>query len=323
MKIVSHTTKNPEKRSYLTEGVKRISPDIEVVFIEPDDDPKVILRNTEVFLTYIFQQQWWESCNKLKWMHIGGAGVNHIAFPELVRSDVIVTNSRGIHARTMTEYTLAVMLYFAQSLHRAEVWKNHRDWVQSKLPMTRQSFTLRGKKVGIIGGGAIGTAIRDMCLKMEMGLFVIHRKRRSDTPWNVRNGDMGDLDALMQWSDYVIVTLPLTPETKNCIDRSRIGLMKESAVLINIARGGIVDEKALADALKNEKIAGAALDVFAEEPLPESSELFNAKNLLMTPHIAGNYPEYTIDIFNLFFDNLEKYLQNRPMKNIIDWARGY
>ena len=323
MKIVSHTTKNPAKRSYLAEGAKRLDPDIELVFLEPGDDPVEVLRDAEVFLTYTFQRQWWKGCSKLKWMHIGGAGINHIAFSELIKSKVIVTNSRGIHARAMAEYVLAVMLYFAQRLYQAEAWKNHRDWFQAKLPLTRESFTLRGKKVGIVGGGAIGTAVRDICLKMETGLFVIHRKRRSDTPWNVRNGDMSDLDDLLKWSDFVIVTLPLTPETKNCIDRRRISLMEKSAVLINIARGGIADESALADALENEKIAGAALDVFAEEPLPQSSKLFNTKNLLMTPHIAGNYPEYTIDIFNLFLDNLHKYLHNVIMKNIIDWTRGY
>jgi len=323
MKIVSHTTKAPDKREYLRRGMERLCPQSELVFIDDDNDAVEKLKGTEIFLTYRFQRDWWESCYALKWTHIGGAGINHLAFPELINSPVIVTNSRGIHCRPMAEYVLAAMLWFAQKLDYAEKWKNHRDWQKAKRPMTRESFVLRGKKVGIVGGGAVGSAVRDLCLKMEMGLFVLHRVRRTESPWNVRNGDFGDLDELLQWADFVILTLPLTQETAGCIDRRRLGLMKPNAILINIARGGLVDETALAEALSAGKIGGACLDVFREEPLPEDSFLFHTPNLLITPHISGNYPEYTTDVIDLFLDNLERYLQGKPLKNIIDWKKGY
>jgi len=323
MKIVSHTTINPVKREYLRQGVLRLCLEADLSFIEAEDHPADKLKGAEIFLTYRFERDWWLVCNKMKWIHIGGAGVNHIAFPELVNSAVIVTNSRGIHCRTMAEYVLSVMLYFGQQLRLAEEWKRHRQWQKAKQPMTLNSFTLRGKKVGIVGGGAVGAAVRDLCLKMDMCLFVLHRTRRTDTPWNVRNGDFSDLDELMQWADFVVIALPLTQETAGCIDRRRIGLMKPGAILINLARGGLVDETALADALNEKKLAGACLDVFQKEPLPADSPLFDIPNLLITPHISGNYVEYTIDVIDLFLDNLQRYLQGKPLKNVIDWKKGY
>ena len=247
-----------------------------------------------------------------------------MGFTEDLKSRITITNSRGIHARTMSEYVLGAMLYFSQVLPQAQMWKQSRDWKTAKTAMTRHSYTLRGKKAGIVGGGAIGTAVRDLCMKMEMGVFVIHRKRRgSESPWNVRNGDLGDLDALMDWSDFVVVCLPLTNTTHGCIGRRQIGLMKKTGVLINIARGGLVDEAALAEALQAGQIGGACLDVFEEEPLPENSPLFDCPNLLMTPHVAGNYPEYVHDVIRLFLDNLERYTEGKELKNVVDWERGY
>ncbi|MBC8277154.1 MAG: D-2-hydroxyacid dehydrogenase [FCB group bacterium] len=325
MKIVSHTTKDPQKRDFLRKGVERILGDsAEVVFLDPGDDPQEVLRGAEILLTYTFQPEWWQGCDSLKWVHAGGAGINHLGFPELVTSAVTITNSRGIHARTMSEYVLGAMLHYSQIVPQALLWKQNRDWKAAKTAMTRESYTLRGKKAGIVGGGAIGTAVRDLCMQMEMGVFVIHRKRRgSETPWKVRNGDMGDLDALMEWSDFVVVCLPLTNVTRRCIGRRQIGLMKKTGVLINIARGGLVDETALAEALHAEQIGGACLDVFEEEPLPVDSTLFDCPNLLMTPHAAGNYPEYVHDVIRLFLDNLERYAGGKALKNVVDWERGY
>jgi len=325
MKIVSHTTKDPQKRDFLRQEVGRIlGAAAEVVFVNPEDDPSVVLAGAEIFLTYTFQPEWREGCGSLKWVHIGGAGINHLAFPELVKSGVTITNSRGIHARTMAEYVLGAMLHYSQLLPQALLWKQNRDWKAAKTAMTRESYTLRGKKAGIIGGGAIGTAVRDICMKMEMGVFVIHRRRRgSEAPWHVRNGDLGDLDALMEWSDFVVVCLPLTNTTRGCIGRRQIGLMKKTGVLINFARGGLLDEEALAEALYAEQIGGACLDVFEEEPLPADSPLFDCPNLLMTPHAAVNYPEYVHDVIGMFLDNLERYAGGRDLKNVVDWERGY
>ena len=325
MKIVSHTTKDPQKRDFLRRGVERILGDTaEVVFVNPEDDPQEILRGAEIMLTYTFQPEWGEGCAALKWVHVGGAGINHLGFPAALKAGITISNSRGIHARTMAEYVLGAMLHFSQMAPQALLWKQNRDWKAAKTAMTRQSYTLRGKKAGIIGGGAVGTAVRDICMQMEMGLFVIHRTRRgSEAPWKVRNGDLGDLDALMEWSDFVVVCLPLTNTTRGCIGRRQIGLMKKTGVLINIARGGLVDETALAEALQAEQIGGAGLDVFAEEPLPEDSPLFDCPNLLMTPHAAGNYPEYVHDVIRLFLDNLERYVEGKNLKNVVDWERGY
>lgn len=323
MKILSHTTKSSAKRDYLVKKIREIQPKTEIIFIENEDTICEFLQETEIFLTYNFRREWWNSCSRLKWVHIGGAGINHIKFAELMNSEVIVTNSKGIHRRPMAEYTLGAMLYFSQKLQYAIDWRKDRDWLKAKNPMTRQSFILENKKVSIIGGGSIGQGVLDVCLKMGMRAFVINRTRRSDLPWQVRTGDFNNLDEAMSWGDFIVLCLPLTDETRGCIDGRRIALMTPGSFLINIARGGIVDEMALAEALTTGKISGACLDVFDKEPLPPDYPLFDIPNLLMTPHISGNFPEYTIKVMDLFISNFERYINKEPLVNVIDWQKGY
>ncbi len=323
MKIVSHTTKDSLKLARLADGLNEIALGAELRYIQPGEDVAAALRGAEIILTYRFEPEWWSGAHQLRWVHIGGAGVNHILFPELIASEVIVTNSRGIHTRTMAEYVLAAMLHFSQRFDRACEYKSNRKWRAAKIPMTRSSILLKDKKVGIIGAGAIGGGVGEMCGKLGMRVFAINRSKRVELPFAEITGGFEGIDKLMAWADFVVVTLPFTAETMGLIDARRIGLMKPGSYLINIARGGIVEETALIEALLHGRIAGAALDVFETEPLPDNSPLFEIPNLLLTPHIAGNYPEYTIDVIDLFLENLKRYLKGKPLKNIVDKNRGY
>ena len=322
-KIVSHTTRNPAKRSYLLSEVKRIAETLELHFVEPDDNPAVILEGAEIFLTYSFQRSWWKGCIDLKWIHVGGAGVNHILFPELLESEVIITNCREMSAGTMAEYTLGVMFYFAQRLNLAEEWKHKRKWHDAKIPMTQGSFKLLGKRVLILGAGNVGKAVMELCLTIGMTVDMVNRSGAGDFPAGVGIGDIANLDYFLSKADFIVIALPLTNKTYNFVDWHRISRMKSSAVIINISRGRILDEEALVEALNSNIISGACLDVFAEEPLPEDSPLFEVKNLLITPHIAGNYPEYTLDMIDMFLENLARYLQGEELINVVDLQRGY
>ena len=323
MKILSHTTKNPEKRRYLIAGARKIDPAVEIDFIEPEDNVADKLEKAEIFLTYDFERDWWTGEKYLRWVHIGGSGVNHIRFPELLESGVIITNSRGIHARTMAEYTFAALLYFAQRFNLAEEWRRSRDWRHYKSEMTRASFTLRGKNLGIIGAGQIGSAIGKMGKALEMNTFGIVKSAKPQPDWADRWGGKEALEELLRWADFIVLTLPGTVDSLGLIGEREIGLMKPSAYIVNISRGGIVEEDVLIKALNEGKIAGACLDVFATEPLPEDSPLFTTKNLLITPHIAGNYPDYTIDVLDLFLENFRRYSAGETLLNLVDLKRGY
>jgi phosphoglycerate dehydrogenase-like enzyme len=323
MIIVSHTTKNPQKRSHLLARVKKIASETEVRFIEEGDDVRETLRGAEVFLTYRFEREWWSGDESLKWVHLGTAGINHILFPELVNSKITVTNCRGMHGRTMAEYVLGVMLYFSQRLYLAEELKHHRDWLRAKDPMTRRSFLLRGKTVTIVGAGAVGSVIGEMCHLLGMRVSAINRTKRNGFFWAEKCGDMNDSDNFLGEADFVIICLPLTDKTRRLFDENMIRALKPQAILINISRGGIVDEDALMNALNEDKIGGACMDVFEREPLPEDSPLYRAKNLLITPHIAGNYPEYAIEVIDIFLDNLQRYVKGEPLKNVMDLKKGY
>jgi phosphoglycerate dehydrogenase-like enzyme len=323
MLILSHTTNNLDRRADLIRGVHRIIPQAEIRFVESDDEVKSALKNAEIFLTYRFHQKWWPRNNCLKWVHIGGAGVNHILFPKLVASQVVVTNCKGMHSRYMAEYVLTAMLYFSQKLQFAQEWQTHRNWLQAKKPMTRQSFSLKGKWVLIVGAGAVGSAIGKICYKMAMKLLVITRSRQKHFPWAEASGSPSELFQYIQFADFVVITLPLTGETKGLFDARMLGLMKPNAVLINVSRGGIVEEDALIEALNGNKIGGACLDCFEREPLAEDSPLFGMKNLLLTPHIAGNFPEYTAKVIKMFLDNLKRYIKGEELQNVVDLKRGY
>jgi len=323
LKILSHTTKSPAKRKYLEDGISELDSKIEVAFIEEGDDVSSKLKKAEIFLTYNFQRDWWVGEDSLRWVHIGGSGINHIRFPELIESNVIVTNSRKIHGKTMAEYALAAMLRFTQRFDLAEEWKLHRNWRETKMPMTRMTSIIAGKQIGIIGAGEVGSAVGRLCKAVGMRIFGLTLTDKPKPDWADKWGTIDKLPELLGWSDFIILSLPGVEGARKLIGKAELDLMKKSVFILNFARGGIIEESSLINSLEKENIAGACLDVFETEPLPEDSPLFRTKNLFMTPHIAGNYPQYTLDVLKLFLDNLKLYLSGEPLKNMVNLKRGY
>ena len=323
MKIVSHTTKNPKKREHLRRGVGEIAPDATLQFIESDEEVRNALSDAEIFYTYNFERDWWREDNRLKWVHIGGSGVNQIRFPELLESGIVITNSRGVHGRNMAEYVLAAMLRFSQKFDLAEKYRIHRNWRIAKMPMTQTSFTLAGKNAGIIGAGEVGSAVGELCKNFGMNIYGLTRSVKEKPSWADEWGTSENRPDLLKWSDFVVICAPGIPETVGMIGAGELDIMNSSSYIINISRGNIIDEKALIDALQNEKIAGACLDVFTKEPLPENSTLFNVRNLFITPHISGNYPGYSVDVIDMFLKNLKLYIEGGRLINMVDLRRGY
>jgi phosphoglycerate dehydrogenase-like enzyme len=242
----------------------------------------------------------------------------------VVRSNVTVTTASGIHAVPISEYVIGAMLAFAKGFPRAMRAQGERAW----RPYWPEE--LEQKTVGILGMGAIGARVALLCKALGMRVLAMRRSAEHRMTGE-GTGDPAvdemlppsELAYLLSESDYVVAAVPLTTETRGMIGEEQLRAMRPSAVIINIARGAIIDEQALVRALREGWIAGAALDVFQPEPLPPESELWGLENVILTPHISGGTPRYMERAVELFCENLRRYLASEPLRNVVDPARGY
>ena len=275
---------------------------------------------------------------RLRWIQLHNAGVEKTLQQPIVQAeDVDVTNASGIHAVQMAEYSLMMMLAFAYQLPKLLQLQGKAEWPEKPhhIFLPRE---LRGQTLGIAGYGAIGRELARQANALGMTILATKNnvKHPADTDSYTEPGT-GDpqgsiparlypseaLASMVSECDFVVITTPLTSATTNMVNETVLSAMKKTAVLINVARGGVVDEAALISALAAQKIAGAALDVFQEEPLPNTSPLWNLDNVILTPHIAGNSARYHEKAAALFAENLQRYLEKRPLLNRIDRKRGY
>lgn len=257
----------------------------------------------------------------LRWIQLPSAGANSALEAGAAKSDIILTTSVGIHAIQISEYVLGMMLMFARRMHEYLESQRNNCWNRTRFS---QIDELHGKTLGIVGLGAIGRGIARKAKAFDMTVLATKRTIDKTVLPDIDELLPADkLDDLLKRSDYVVLAVPLTSETTNLIGPHQLELMKPSAILINVARGPVVDEPALIDALREKKIAGAGLDTFTVEPLPKESPLWNMPNVIITPHMAGTSPQYWLRATELFCDNLRRYIDGKPLRNVVDRARGY
>lgn len=247
----------------------------------------------------------WPEMGGIRWIHSLGAGVETLPFDLLRQRDVVVTNGRGVYANALAEFVLAAMLWFAKDLRQLVENQAARRWQPGTVER------LEGATVGIVGYGAIGKGIGQRAEALGMRVLALHRT--GGTP----------LEELIPASDYLVISAPLTAETRTLIDAKRIALMRRGAVLINVGRGGVVDEAALVRALQERRVRGAALDVFTTEPLPPTHALWGLANVLISPHMADHAADSHDRAMSLFLQNLERFRHGQPLLNIVDKTAGY
>ena len=275
-----------------------------------------------------------EAAPALQWVQAHSAGVDSlIRHPLFLRAEqagrpIALTTAAGVHGPNISEYVLMMMLAFAHRLHRAFEMKQRRVWSNDRLSFLPAE--LHGATAGIIGYGGIGREVARRCQAFGMRVLAMRHSgrhvpaRENPLPQSgVEFVAREDLRDLLSASDYVVLAVPLSPQTWHMIDRDAIACMKPNAVLVNIGRGDVVDEAALIDALRERRIGGAALDVFHQEPLPADSPLWRLDNVILTPHIAGITPKYDERAGALFAENLRRYTTGEPLLNRVDFARGY
>ncbi len=280
-----------------------------------------VLSRTEVlFTTPVIPEDILERAPRLRWVQLTSAGVDRLLDSPLLHSQVMVTTASGIHAVAIGEYVIGAMLAFTKGLHRALRAQAEQAW------RPYWADELYGKTVGIVGLGAIGGYVAKLARALGMRVLAVRRSARR------RRSRVGDVDELLPaselpyllgQSDYVVIAVPLTPDTRGMIGEEELRAMRPRAVIVNIARGAIIQEEALLRALKEGWIAGAALDVFQREPLPPDSEFWGMENVIVTAHISGGTPRYMQLAVDLFCDNLRRYTAGEPLRNVVDIRRGY
>jgi phosphoglycerate dehydrogenase-like enzyme len=256
----------------------------------------------------------------LEWVHTGSAGVGAALFRELVESDVVLTNSAGIHAPPMAETVMGIMLYFARGLDFAVRDQLAGRWDQTAFGTVQSPVSeLSGATLGIVGYGGVGRAIARKARAFDMRTLATRRTARPSDDAT----ELVELDRLLRESDVVVITVPSTSATRHLIGRTELALLKRNAVLINVARGNIIDETALTDVLRHGKIRGAGLDVFEQEPLPEDSELWRLPNVLILPHVSATTPRFWDRQSDLIIENFQRYLKGETLRNVVDKQQGY
>ena len=259
----------------------------------------------------------WHRADRLEWVHVAGAGVDAVLFPDLVESSVTVSSSRGIFDRSIAEYVLGLILLFAKDFHRSFEYQRNRKWVH------RETAMLAGKRLLVVGAGPIGRMLarHARCLGMEVSA-VARTARSSDEDFG-RVFASEDLDKALPEADYVVIAVPLTAQTEGMFGTAQFERMKRSARLINVGRGRIVDEPALVEALREVQIAGAALDVFWEEPLPQDHPLWDMPQVVISPHMSGDFVGWLGALGELFVDNFQRWRQGDELLNVVDKEKGY
>jgi phosphoglycerate dehydrogenase-like enzyme len=250
----------------------------------------------------------WRELANVRWIHTLAAGVEFLPFDLLRRSDVTVTNSRGLYADALGEFAIAAMLWFAKDLRRMMHNQQRKTWE----PFTVER--LEGQTVGIIGYGGIGQAVGRRATALGMHVLPIRRRRELGDP---------SIEEVIAQADFVVMSTPLTPGTYRLMSRERIAKMKPSAVFINVGRGATVDESALVDALRDHHIRGAALDVFETEPLPREHPLWQLDNVLISPHTADHTSDAHLRAMQFFIENVRRYRAGDSLENVVDKREQY
>jgi phosphoglycerate dehydrogenase-like enzyme len=283
------------------------------------------VRGAEVYLGYGIPHELFLAAREtLRWAHSAAAGVGGSLYPEMVESAVTLTNSAGVHAEPIADTVLAMMLHFARGLDWAVRAQAERRW--GKEPFEAADAPVRELSegtVGLLGLGGIGAAVARRALALGMRVAAL-RRSRAEGPAGVEVlAGEGALDRLLSISDYLVVTVPRTAETEGMVGARELALLPRGAVVVNVSRGGIVDEEALAEALRGGGLRGAALDAFATEPLPASSPLWGLPNALLLPHVSGTSHRFWRRETDLIAANLRRYLSGERLLNTVDKHAGY
>lgn len=321
MKIVMGGTRYAGPPEEFVSELRAAFPDADIQPAASEEEQMALIRDADAFYGRPSRDVFL-AADKLRWIHNPGTGIDRLtAISEIVESDVVITNARGPHAPPMADHVMGMILVLAHRLH--EMWDDQtaKRWDPRKY--SQRQIELAGTTMGILAIGDIGTQVAMRAHGFGMDVYAVDINPRPAPPQVKEIWGLDWLDELLAISDWFVVTAPQTDDTRGLIDRRRIGLLKEGAFVIVISRGEIVDEAALNDAVRSGRLGGAAIDAFAEEPLPQDSPLWDAPNFLITPHASALTPEMTEARQQIFKENLRRFLANEPFLYVCDKRAGF
>jgi phosphoglycerate dehydrogenase-like enzyme len=286
------------------------------------DELAEALRGADVLLAWDFTtpalRAAWAGADSLRWVHTASAGVDNVLTPEVAGSDeVVVTNSRGVFETPIAEFVTGLVLMTAKDMLGTWRRQQRRQWEH------RETHSVQRRVAVVVGVGPIGRAVARMLTGVGLRVRGVGRSRRSGDPDFGEVAGADELRAQVADADYVVLVAPLTEETRGMVDRDMLAAMPSSAMLVNVGRGELVVEDDLVAALQAEEIAGAALDVFEQEPLPAESPLWAMPQVLVSPHMSADTVGWRDDLAALFVENLGRWCKGEPLRNVVDKRLGY
>jgi phosphoglycerate dehydrogenase-like enzyme len=293
---------------------------------EPSAESVEAIRDAEAYFGFGITPPLFAAARRLRWVHSAAAGVGGALFPEMVASPVLLSNSAGVHAVPIAEYVLAGVLHFFRALDVAAAQQRDARW--DKTFYVAEDSPIReigGARVVIVGAGGIGTETATRLAALGATCIGVRRNpSRGAPPGFSRVVGTEGLDAELPLADVVVLAAPLTAESRGLLTRERLASLKPGVVLVNVARGALIDEDALADTLREGRIRGAVLDVFRSEPLASGSPLWHLRSVLLTPHISPVSPgRFWPRALDIFCDNWARYDRGEPLRNLVDKQAGY
>lgn len=300
--------------------IEAIAPEKKLLHTQDRDEIEANAESIEIAVGWV-PRELVQKFKNLRWFQQWGAGADWLlSHPELVEGDFVLTNMSGLHAIPISEHILSLTLAFARDLPRSVKAQQKREWYRHK---SQHLFELAGKTMLLIGVGAIGERTAEIASGLGLRVLGV-RRNPAVRALNVESMfGPAQLLAVLPQADFVVLTIPLTKETKGIIGEPELRAMKPTAFILNIGRGGTIQETALLQALQGGWIAGAGLDVFETEPLPESSPFWGMDNVILTSHYSGMTPHYAERGISIFMDNLQRYQAGDPLYNVVDKQLGY
>jgi D-2-hydroxyacid dehydrogenase (NADP+) len=308
----------------LAEPIRRRWPRMNVVHLTDYARLDAELPDTNIFVGWSLLQKQFRLCRQIQWIHCTAAGVNQLMYPALRESRVVVTNASGVHAITIAEHTLGMLIAMARHFPDAMRHQLQRHWGQQDMwDASLRPQELHGLTLVIVGFGAIGRELARRARPLAMKIWGVTRSGKGNRKLADKILPAKRLDEAIAQADFVVLAAPETSETHRMIGARQLAAMKRTAFLANIARGTLIDEAALIESLHAGKIAGAALDVMLQEPLPAESPLWTLENVFLTPHISGVSTQMWARQEKLLMENLKRWFGGRALLNRVDLKRGY
>jgi phosphoglycerate dehydrogenase-like enzyme len=310
--------------AFLPAAIRQRWPEMRVAHVEDYALLGGEIRDANVFVGFMLTKEQLAAAKRLRWIHVSAAGVSQLMRPDVRARGIVITNSRGVHAIPMAEHTIGMMVALAHKFPAAMRAQMQRKWAQVELwDAPPRPSELYGKTLLLVGFGAVGREIAKYVKPFGMHVWAVTQAGRADSDLAEKVFAPKDLDRALSEADYVVIAAPDTPATRTMIGEKQFAAMKPQAFLINMSRGLLVDEDALVKALKTRRIAGAALDVTEQEPLPSESPLWDLENVFITPHTSAATERLWERQKELLIGNLERWFAGAELINSVDMEKGY